>query len=58
MRPRLKPKTDNPFTFNIPSLLDSPYVLFVLGMRFFLLLTGSDNLTLDDNFLTSLPTQL
>jgi hypothetical protein len=35
MRPRLRQGTSKPFTFNISMFLDSPYVLFVLGMRFF-----------------------
>ena len=35
MRPRLRQGTSKPFTFNISMFLDSPYILFVLGMRFF-----------------------
>ena len=35
MHPRLKQGLSKPFTFNISMFLDSPYVLFVLGMCFF-----------------------
>ena len=47
MRPRLKPGTVKPFKFNLSIFLDSPYILFVLGMRLFLPLIWSDNLSLD-----------
>jgi hypothetical protein len=50
MRPRLKPGTVKPFAIKISIFLDSPYVLFVLGMRVFLSPIGSDNLTLDGFF--------
>jgi hypothetical protein len=35
MRPRLRQGMSKPFTFNISIFLDSPYVLFVLGMALF-----------------------
>jgi len=35
MHPRLKQGLSKPFTFNISMFLDSPYVLFVLGMWLF-----------------------
>jgi hypothetical protein len=35
MHPRLRQGLSKPFTFNIAMFLDSPYVLFVLGMYFF-----------------------
>jgi hypothetical protein len=36
LRPRVKPGGVKPFTLNISTFLDSSYLLFVLGMRFFL----------------------
>src|SRR4051794_32104343 len=55
MRPRLKKGVSKPFTFNVSIFLDSPYVLFVLGMPFSVPLIESDHLTLDDFVLTILP---
>jgi hypothetical protein len=50
LRPRIKPGAVKPFTINIATFLDSSYLLFVLGMLFFLPLIGSDNLTIYDIF--------
>jgi hypothetical protein len=58
MHPRLRQGMSKPFTFNISIFLDSPYVLFVLGTRFFSYYQlDRTNLTLDDFVLTILPTQ-
>jgi hypothetical protein len=48
LRSRAKPGTVKAFRIRISIFLESPYLLFVLGMRFFLPLIRSDNLTLDE----------
>jgi hypothetical protein len=59
MHPRLGRATSKPFTFNISIFLDSPYVLFVLGMCFFVTPNWIGHLEpppLDEFVLTILPT--
>jgi hypothetical protein len=48
MRPHVKLGSVKAFKIRISMFLESPYLLFVLGMRFFLPLIRSDNLTLDE----------